>query len=165
MQVDVYTWLRGLSRAPQQLSGDVLPRLPESEARLLAGYCSRYAPVRTGRLRRSFSARGPDVVSTAPYARIVSEGGVVRAKRYPFLTIPLRDGYARGQGNISVPDGKGGQYVFQRGTRGLIAVRRREVRIPGNGYLQRALEAYQADARQRIGADIARRFAAEVNRG
>lgn len=111
-----------------------------AEAQRLASTLSRYAPVRSGFLRRSFHSAGKQVRS-ADYARIVSEGGVIRAKRGRMLTIPV-PGYVPGPDYVTVSDRSGGQAIFRRGTYELWAIRRREVIVRGSGYLTRATQDF-----------------------
>lgn len=140
--------------------GRRLPELLEPEAEGLAGTARQLAQKRSGALRRSILARGLSVLSDSPYAVLQSEGGIVRSKRYGWLTIPVRAGFVPGPGFATVRSGTG-QIVVRSGTLQLWAVRRRQVLIRGNRFLVRALEQHRQQAADRVGA----RLVAEVTRG
>lgn len=107
------------------------------EARNLVDILRRVSPVRTGTLRQSWLKRRNQVISTAPHARIASEGGRVQGRNRQ-LFIPVRAFVTPySAGNVTV-QGRGGPYVFSRSTRDLMAVKRDFVVVRGTGYLSRA---------------------------
>jgi hypothetical protein len=148
-----------LERWAPRLAGE-LRDLPEAldrelteEADRLARTTARHAPRRTGFLARSFKGDEQQVTSTAPYAVTASEGGVIRARAHGWLLIPVRPGYRPGPGFVTVRARNGERVVLRAGTPELWAIRRREVRIRGSRYLERALEDHLQGAPERV-ADI-----------
>lgn len=127
-----------------------LPEYLEVEADHLRDTTRRFAPRASGRLRASILARGLSVLSNVPYAVLQSEGGVIKSLRHGWLTIPVRPGYVPGGGYVTVRGRDGNQYVVRSGTLQLWAVRRRQVRIRGTDYLQRALAAHLDKAGERM---------------
>lgn len=153
MSVDLERWAPELAADLERLARNQID-LVEPEAPILRDSLRRFAPRASGVLRRSFGwentvATGLTVTSSAPYAALQSEGGVVRAKR-GWMTIPIRLGYRPGAGFVTVRGRDGHQYIVRAGTHELWATRRREVRIRGSRYLDRALAAYLPDADERV---------------
>lgn len=142
-------WAPHLARDLDRVRRD-LPEILEVEADHLAATTRRLAPRRSGALRASIMARGPDVTSSVPYAVLQSEGGVIKALRRGWLTIPVRRGYKPGAGYVTVRGRDGHQYVVRSGSYDLWAVRRRQVRIRGSRYLDRALAAHLEQADERV---------------
>jgi len=155
MAQDLERWAPRLAAELQQLARE-LPDVPSTEATHLADQVRRLAPRRTGFLRRSIAARGPEVLA-AEYAEIQSEGGTIRALRRGWLTIPVRPGYTPGPGYVTVRGRDGNQYVVRSGSYELWAIRRRSVRIPGTRFLPRALAAHLRAAEERLGDDFVER--------
>ncbi len=157
MAQELERWAPELARDLERVRRD-LPEYIEDEAGHLTVEVRKRAPHKSGALRRSFFPRGPDVLTDSPYANIQSEGGVIRSLRHGWLTIPVRPGYTPGAGYVTVRGRDGNQYVVRSGSYQLWAVRRREVRIRGTGYLDRALAEHLTDSPERI----ADRLVAEV---
>lgn len=133
--------------------GDVprdLQRLRSTEAERLADTLARTAQRgHTGRLRRSFEAKGPDVTSSVDYAEVASTGGTIVAKVHGNLVVPVKPGYTPGPGYVTVRARNGSLIVVRSGTHELWAVRRREVRVTGSRYLERGLAKHLEHADER----------------
>jgi hypothetical protein len=148
-----------LERWAPRLAGE-LRDLPEAldreltaEADRLARTAARLVQRRSGALARSFRGEDHRVTSTKPYAVMASEGGVIRARAHGWLLVPVRPGYHPGPGFSTVTTRGGQRIVIRNGTHELWAVRRREVRVRGSRYLERALEDHLQGAPERV-ADI-----------
>lgn len=145
-----------LERWAPRLAGDLralpeaLDRALDTEADHLARTAGRLAPRASGRLARSFVGQDHRVTSTAPYAVVASEGGIIRARAHGWLLVPVRPGYRPGPGFTTVTTRGGERIVIRSGTRELWAIRRREVRIRGSRYLERALDAHLQEAPERV---------------
>lgn len=134
-------YLRQTPREVERLVEDDLPRG-------LAGWARRLAPRVSGRLRRSFDSRDGTVTTSVDYAEIVDRGGAIRARAHGYLVVPVRPG-VRPLDAVTVGP-RGNQIIVRSGTYELWAVRRREVRIRGTRYLQRAEAAHLPEARAEI---------------
>lgn len=152
---DLVVWA---SKAPSDLSAMLADLGPEGgwagiAAQTLVRRIQALAPRRSGRLKASFHAEENRVVSTAPYARLVNEGGVVRPRHRKALVVPFAKGYDPGQGGgVSVPVRRGATVGYVRPRGGpfeLLAVRRSQVTIARSGYIDRA--AIQADIETEMG--------------
>lgn len=131
-----------------------LPLTMRQEARLLAARVRRLAPVDSRRLQNSIRETEAAVTSDVPYAEIQDQGGVITARQHGWLTIPVRRGYRPAPGFVTLRSRDGNQIVVRSGTRELWAIRRREVRIKGSRYLERALEGHLEEAGGRVLATL-----------
>lgn len=142
-------WATRLAADYREVAGQ-LPLTLAQEAQLLAATTRRLAPKATRALERSIRAQGPEVVSGLPYAEIQSTGGIIQARQHGWLTIPVRRGYRPAPGFVTVRSRDGNQIVVRSGTYELWAIRRREVRMRGSQYLERALEEHLTKAGERV---------------
>lgn len=120
-----------------------------TETEKLAEVISARAPVDSGRLRASFRARANQVLSTAPYARKVDEGGLIKPTKGAFLTVPVQAGYnPRSPGYFTVKDPFGKSFVLS-GRGDLAALRLRAVQLRARPYLTNSSEAWAESAEKR----------------
>jgi hypothetical protein len=152
---DLERWAPELARDVDRIARDP-EALIRPEARLLSDAARRRAPVARGALRRSIEDRGLSITTDVSYAVLQSEGGVVRALNHGWLTVPIRPGFVAGPGYTTVRGKDGQQYIVRSGSYQLWAVRRREVRIPGNRWIERALEDHLQKADDRVAERLVR---------
>lgn len=126
-------------------------------ARSMVARLRYMAPRRSGRLRASFQPDRNTVVSSAPYAVLQSEGGVILPRHRRALIVPFAPGYDPRSGRpgytVYVNRGATRGYVFS-GPYALEAVRRARVVIPGNRYLERAKQAALVEDPDQIARDL-----------
>jgi len=141
-----------LERYLRTTPGRVRHLVEDELPRDLAAWAGRLAPRVSGRLRRSFDTRGSAVTSSVDYAELVDRGGTIRARAHGFLLVPVRPGQ-RPLDAVTVGP-RGAQVIVRSGTYELWAVRRREVRIRGTRYLQRAEAAHVREARKDLAEEL-----------
>lgn len=145
--VRLEVWAQRADADLEQLISDLGPDgwYVSEGARAMVARLRRLAPRRSGRLRASFYPERNTALSTASYAVLQSEGGVVLPRHRAALIVPFAPGYdprAGGRYTVHVRRGATTGYVFDRsGPYQLEAVRRSRVHIPGNRYLQKAEQA------------------------
>jgi hypothetical protein len=132
------------------------PAIVAAEATPLARTVARTAPRRSGRLARSFRARGLEVISTAPHALQVDRGGVIRARRHGYLLVPVRPTYAPTTPGLVTVRGRRGPIVVRSGTWDLWALRLRQVRTRRTDYLAEALRRHLDDSPERVAEGLVR---------
>ena len=142
MPVELEDWAASLSKSARRTAKSLTTKALRAETKRLALVLRKYAPRRTGALRKSIRWVGANVLAS-DYARVQSEGGRVVPRRYAFLAVPLRADYRPGPGFITARERNGVRAVLSRNTYEVWAIRRRSVLVKGSHFMERGLEEHQ----------------------
>lgn len=148
MPIELNDMAGALAARLRKLTGE-LKDLPHAEAERLRDHLLQHVPVRSGDLRDSIEVAGSKILA-APYAQVSSEGGTIKARRFPFLFVPLR-GYQGGPNYVTVmqPQRNRG-LVFERNGGPLRALRLRSVNVKGSRWIDKAFKAFQKESLDRL---------------
>ncbi len=154
-QLDQWTALmrKRLAGEPKAVKDDLY-----FETDRLRDQAQSLAAFKTGRLRRSIKSKGLIVLSRHPAALFQNKGGILKAKKHEFMTIPVRPGFRRAPKYVTIKRADGSEFVIRRGTTQLWAVKRRAIVIAGNRYLDRALDRHLGVTGDRVSAKVATRL-------